>query len=108
VIIGGDFNLTVSVRHSSEERRNTPGEEAVHRRLREEFGLINCWQTLHLDEALQQTFRRHFSDDPQPFHIDGLFVPAAWQPFLKSCEVFNGPAWRGMAVAKSGKCLPLP
>ncbi len=96
VIIGGDFNLTVSARHGSEERRNTSGEEAIHRRLREEFGLINCWQTLHPDEALQQTFRRYFSDDPQPFHIDGLFVPAAWQPLLKSCEVFNGPAWRGV------------
>ena len=52
VIIGGDFNLTVSARHGSEERRNTSGEEAIHRRLREEFGLINCWQTLHPDEAL--------------------------------------------------------
>ncbi len=95
VIIGGDFNVTVSARHGAEERRNTLGERAIHRRLRDEFGLINCWQTIHPDEALSQTHRHFFSDDPQPFHIDGLFVPAAWQPFLKSCEVANGPAWRG-------------
>ena len=95
VIIGGDFNLTVSARHGSETRKNSRGEEAIHQRLREEFGLINCWQTLHPDEALQQTLRYRFSDDPQPFHVDGLFVPAAWQPQLKSCEIFNGPAWRG-------------
>ncbi len=95
LIIGGDFNLTMSARHGAEERKNTPGERAIHRRLRDEFGLINCWQTLHPDEALSQTYRHFFSDDPQSFHIDGLFVPAAWQPFLKSCEVANGPAWRG-------------
>lgn len=95
VIIGGDFNSTISERHGSEERKNTPGEAAIHRRLREEFGLINCWQTVHPDEALHQTLRYRFSDDPQPFHVDGLFVPAAWRPCLKSCEVFNGPAWRG-------------
>ena len=95
VIIGGDFNVTVSARHGAEERRNTLGERAIHRRLRDEFGLINCWQAIHPDEALSQTYRHFFSDNPQPFHIDGLFVPAAWQPFLKSCEVANGPAWRG-------------
>jgi endonuclease/exonuclease/phosphatase family metal-dependent hydrolase len=95
VIIGGDFNITVSVRHSSEERRNTSEEEAIHGRLQGEFGLINCWQTLHPDQPLSQTFRRYFNDDPQPFHIDGLFVPSAWRPFLKSCEVSNDPTWRG-------------
>jgi len=95
VIIGGDFNVTVSARHGAEERRNTLGEQSIHRRIRDDFGLINCWQTLHPDEALSQTYRHRFHDDPQPFHIDGLFVPAAWQPFLKSCEIANGPTWRG-------------
>ncbi|NTU66089.1 MAG: hypothetical protein HGB05_22465 [Chloroflexi bacterium] len=95
VIIGGDFNITISARHPLEERKNTLGEEAIHRRLRDEFGLINCWQTLHPDEILPQTYRYRFNDDPQPFHLDGLFVPAAWRPFLKSCEVYNSTDWRG-------------
>ena len=95
VIIGGDFNITVSVRHGAEKRKNTEGEKAIHRRLQEEFGLINCWQALHPDQPLAQTFRRYFNDDPQPFHIDGIFVPSAWRPFLKSCEVSSDSTWRG-------------
>lgn len=96
LIIGGDFNITISTRHPNEERKNTAGEEAIHRRLREEFGLINCWQVLHPDEPLAQTYRHYFQDDePQPFHLDGLFVPATWRPRLQSCAVFNDPAWRG-------------
>ena len=94
VILGGDFNVTISVRHSAEERTNTPGEIAIHQRLRNELGLINCWQALHPDEALAQTLRYRFSDAPQSFHLDGLFVPAAWRPFLRTCAVHNDADWR--------------
>lgn len=95
VVIGGDFNVTISARHPSEEKRNTAGELAIHQRLRDELGLINCWHTLHPDEALAQTYRHQFSNEPQSFYLDGLFVPATWRPLLRSCEVFNGPEWRG-------------
>jgi len=44
MIVGGDFNLTVS--HAVETDRPVSKQDlAVQARLVDEFGLINCWQT---------------------------------------------------------------
>lgn len=96
VIIGGDFNLTVSRRHDSEERRNKPVNLAIQARLRDEFGLINCWQTMHPDLPLAQTLR--WDTNPLPsYHCDGIFVPASWASRLVRCDVLTGERWLGLS-----------
>ena len=96
IIIGGDFNLSVSERHETEERVTTKADLKVQARLREEFGLINCWQTANADQPLPQTLRWG-SDKTVPYHCDGLFVPATWSPHLKSCSVICGPKWEDLS-----------
>jgi endonuclease/exonuclease/phosphatase family metal-dependent hydrolase len=92
VIIGGDFNLSVSERHESEERVTTKADLKIQTRLCEEFGLINCWQTANKDQPLPQTLR-WVSDRTVPYHCDGLFVPASWAQYLQSCSVLSSPKW---------------
>jgi endonuclease/exonuclease/phosphatase family metal-dependent hydrolase len=92
IVIGGDFNLSVSERHPSEERKNKTCNLAIQARLRNELGLINCWQTMHPDTPLAQTLRWEKNREPA-FHCDGIFVPASWSARLKSCEVLSGPEW---------------
>lgn len=92
VVIGGDFNLSVSERHPSEERKNKTCNLEIQVRLRDELGLINCWQTMHRNTPLAQTLR--WTTNPsQPYHCDGIFVPAAWSERLMSCEVLSGREW---------------
>lgn len=95
VIIGGDFNMTVSARHEAEPRKNTVQEGEIHRRLRRELGLINCWQALHPNQALPQTYRHQFQADSAPYHLDGLFIPASWYRYLDTCDVLNVEPWVG-------------
>ena len=51
IVIGGDFNLSVSERHPSEERKNKKCNLEIQARLRNELGLINCWQTMQSRHA---------------------------------------------------------
>jgi endonuclease/exonuclease/phosphatase family metal-dependent hydrolase len=95
VVVGGDFNITVSLRHESEPKQNALGEPEALRRLRRELGLINCWQTLHPNQVLPQTHQHKFQADSAPHHLDGLFVPATWYRYLDSCDVLNGMPWIG-------------
>ena len=92
LVIGGDFNLSVSERHPSEERKNKMCNLEIQARLRDELGLINCWQTMHPDTPLAQTLR--WDKDREPaFHCDGIFVPVSWTSRLVSCEVVSGDKW---------------
>ena len=109
LIIGGDFNFTLGKRHHSEKNDDgtpwitTTEELEIQRRLREEFELINCWQTANPDVPLAQTlrlsgeFRPAFCPQCPPvrsFHCDGIFIPASWKvtPF---CTVVNNEEWTG-------------
>ena len=96
VIIGGDFNLTVGERHESEGRITRKADLTIQSRLREEFGLINCWQTANADQPLPQTLR-WVSNRSVPYHCDGLFVPATWSPHLKSCSVISSSKWETLS-----------
>ena len=94
-MVGGDFNLSVSERQPSEERKNKKCNLEIQARLRDELGLINCWQTSNPGTPLAQTLRW---TTPEPaYHCDGIFVPASWSARLKSCEVLSGPEWDGMS-----------
>lgn len=57
VVIGGDFNLTVSKRHESENRITEKADLKIQSRLGDEFGLLNYWQTANPDNPLAQTLR---------------------------------------------------
>lgn len=91
LIIGGDFNLTIS-RQQGGERSTSRPDLAIQDRLANEFGLINCWQTLHPDQPLAQTLR-WTGNRTIPYHCDGLFVPKSWADRLVSCEVLMGDDW---------------
>ncbi|WP_156767696.1 endonuclease/exonuclease/phosphatase family protein [Candidatus Viadribacter manganicus] len=107
VIVGGDFNLTVGARHVSEARKTSRADQQVQERLRDEFGLMNCWQAANPDQALPQTLR--WAKEPTfPYHCDGLFVPVSWREHLRACNVVSGPEWNAFSdhnpvVAEFGK-----
>lgn len=95
IIIGGDFNLTVS-NWSGSERPVSRQDLAVQARLADQFGLLNCWQTANPDQPLEQTLR--WSRDPTvPYHCDGIFVPRKWQDRLHSCVVLSGKEWNHLS-----------
>ena len=87
VVLGGDFNLTIS-----ESQEASAKNTAIHHRIRDELGLVNCWKACHPDEPLAQTLR--WAKDPsKAYHCDGLFVPAAWT--VKECYVVT--EWEQMS-----------
>ncbi len=95
MILGGDFNLTVSEGEGT-KRPVTARESEIHKRISEEFGLINCWKEIHSEEPLHQTLRWS-RDKTAVYHCDGLFVPATWKTLLTSCEVLSGEEWNSLS-----------
>jgi endonuclease/exonuclease/phosphatase family metal-dependent hydrolase len=91
VVLGGDFNLTVS-RWPGPERPTCKQDLAIQARLADEFGLVNCWQAANPDQPLCQTLR-WTGDRTIPYHCDGLFVPRSWKDRLESCVVLAGDQW---------------
>ncbi|MBD2092260.1 hypothetical protein H6F67_20640 [Microcoleus sp. FACHB-1515] len=84
LVIGGDFNLCVSVREA--EQPIDWSDMGVLGRIKREFGLINCWQAANPNCELAQTLR--WSREPTyPYHCDGIFAPAVWYRDLESSEV---------------------
>jgi endonuclease/exonuclease/phosphatase family metal-dependent hydrolase len=96
LVIGGDFNLTISERHESEPRQTCEAVLRIQARLRDEFGLINCWQTAHPNEPLVQTLRWSGNKET-PYHCDGIFVPASWKKRLQRCTVMSDDEWDKMS-----------
>jgi endonuclease/exonuclease/phosphatase family metal-dependent hydrolase len=91
IIVGGDFNLTVS-HWGGSERPASKQDLAVQQRLADEFGLFNCWQAANPDQPLHQTLR-WTGNRTIPYHCDGLFVPREWKSRLQSCTVLMGEEW---------------
>lgn len=93
LVIGGDFNLSVSV--SSSEQPYLWAANDWRTRLKRELGLINCWQAANPNCELPQTLR--WSGNPSyPYHCDGIFAPASWYRYLESSEVFV-KGWESMS-----------
>lgn len=95
VVIGGDFNLTVSHWPGS-ERPVKKQNLAIQARLADEFGVVNCWQAANPDQPLQQTLRWS-GNRTIPYHCDGLFVPKTWKDRLESCVVLSGEDWNRLS-----------
>lgn len=94
LIIGGDFNLTVGARHPAEASKDQ--DLWLLKRLRQEFGLMSCWQAANPNRNLAQTLRWD-RDRGTPYHCDGIFVPAAWYRYLDQCEVLSSPMWEELS-----------
>ncbi len=96
LIVGGDFNLTVSERHPEESQKLCKADREIQKRLHDEFGLINCWQVANPNIPLLQTLR--WQRDPvPPFHCDGVFVPRSWEDRLETCEILGDDSWRALS-----------
>jgi endonuclease/exonuclease/phosphatase family metal-dependent hydrolase len=95
VVIGGDFNLTVS-HWPGTERPVRMRDLAIQARLADEFGLVNCWQAANPNQPLPQTLR-WTGDRTIPYHCDGIFVPKSWKHRLKSCAVLTGDEWDSLS-----------
>ena len=95
VVIGGDFNLTVS-HWPGPERPTCKQDLAIQARLAEEFGMLNCWQAANPDQPLCQTLR-WTGYRTIPYHCDGIFVPKSWRDWLQSCVVLAGDEWNRLS-----------
>ncbi|NJN98491.1 MAG: endonuclease/exonuclease/phosphatase family protein [Anaerolineales bacterium] len=95
LIIGGDFNITASFRHHTEERETGKADEAILARLRDDFGLKSCWQTANPDQPLAQTLRWG-TNKTTPYHCDGIFAPVTWDQCLASCQVIS-EGWEALS-----------
>jgi endonuclease/exonuclease/phosphatase family metal-dependent hydrolase len=93
LVLGGDFNVAVALRAPDHPLYNSPGERALLARLRDELGLLPCWQALHPGETPARTLRWMRRLDSLPYHCDGVFAPTAWLPALQSCEVLEDEGW---------------
>ena len=93
LILAGDFNVAVGMREAGQALSISRGEKLLLERLREELGLIPCWQTAHPGEPLARTLRWMHRIDSPPYHCDGLFIPAAWATALRACEVLEEEEW---------------
>lgn len=93
LVLAGDFNVVVGLREPGQPISMTRGERALLGRLREELGLIPCWQTVHPGEPLARILRWMHRKDSLPYHCDGLFVPAEWASALTSCTVLEEDEW---------------
>jgi endonuclease/exonuclease/phosphatase family metal-dependent hydrolase len=91
VVIGGDFNVTVSHVPGC-GRPAGEGELAIHARLADEFGLVNCWLAANPGRPPDQTLR-WTGNRATPYHCDGIFVPKSWTDRLQSCVVLAGDEW---------------
>lgn len=88
-VIAGDFNVaSLGERQAGEVLRTTAAEHKLLTRLREDFGVVPCWPTVHHGKPLAQTLR--WKTSPAiPYHCDGIFVPATWADSVASCEIFE-------------------
>lgn len=93
LVLAGDFNVVVGLRYPGQALSISRGEWALLERLRDEFGLVPCWQTAHPGEPLARTLRWMHRRDSPPYHCDGIFVPAAWGMELQSCVVLEDEEW---------------
>lgn len=93
LILAGDFNVAVGLRQPGHLPQVTRGERDLLLRLREELGLVPCWQTAHPGKPLARTLRWMRRNDSLPYHCDGVFVPAAWTPALRTCTVLEDEDW---------------
>ncbi|MCK6626190.1 MAG: hypothetical protein L6R45_13570 [Anaerolineae bacterium] len=95
LIVGGDFNVTASFRHSSEAMETGRANEKILIRLHNDFGLTSCWQAANPDQPLVQTLRWG-TNKTIPYHCDGIFAPVAWSHLLESCQIIS-EGWEALS-----------
>jgi hypothetical protein len=96
VVLGGDFNVAAGMRRQTDKVRTSNGERLLLQRLKNEFRLMPCWQTMHPREKLAQTLRWN-GNPATPYHCDGIFAPRSWRSRLVRCEVVASPQWDALS-----------
>ncbi|MFL5732876.1 MAG: endonuclease/exonuclease/phosphatase family protein [Chloroflexia bacterium] len=97
LVLAGDFNVVVGMREPDQRPTVSRGEQRLLDRLRDDLGLLPCWQTAHPGEPLARTLRWMHRIDSPPYHCDGLFIPAAWAQALATCEVLESQEWYALS-----------
>ena len=92
VLLGGDWNVTVSARDPTEERRHRAGELELLARLEREFGLRSAWRAAHPSGPLPQTLR-WMREPATPYHCDGVFLPDELTVGVGEVAVLAGDPW---------------
>jgi|GEM_PF-641349 len=95
LILAGDFNMVVGRRAPEATSATSTGKRTLLDRLATDFCLVPCWQTAHPGAPLARTLRWLHRIDSQPYHCDGVFIPAAWMGALHSCSVLEDDVWLG-------------
>jgi hypothetical protein len=92
LVLGGDFNVVVGYRPEGDPLTMRGDRRDLLDRLGAEFAMTSCWQARNPGRPLAQTLR--WSANPKtPYHCDGIFIPIAWLPRLRSCRVIRGSHW---------------
>jgi hypothetical protein len=71
VIVAGDFNVVAGYRRDDDVDKMSRGEQRLLDRIRDELGLIACWQSANPDVPLGQTLR-WMRNKVTPYHCDGI------------------------------------
>lgn len=88
LLIGGDFNVTLGERHSSESLQTTSSDRLALKTIAA-AGLISCWTAAHPGIPLAQTLRWSGDRSPEraaPYHCDGILVPVSWSRCI-TCSI---------------------
>jgi len=96
VLLGGDWNLTVSRRAHAEERGHGPGELDLLARLEDEFQVRSAWRSAHPEGPLPQTLR-WMREPTTPYHCDGIFLPDALTVGVEGAAVLGGETWERLS-----------
>jgi endonuclease/exonuclease/phosphatase family metal-dependent hydrolase len=84
LIVGGDFNFTISKRIAGEMTPQSTLELDLIEYMEQTIGLVNCWQAMNPDTRLPRTFH---SRDTSTGHLDGIFVSKRLWHHLVACEI---------------------
>jgi len=83
----GDFN------HNASFRNGKPWADLAKRL--EPLGLVSAYHEFFKESLGAETRPTHFfkGNQASPFHLDYVFVPAAWIPRVESVEVGTYESW---------------
>ena len=93
-VVVGDFNCFVRWQGVAPSKRHVE----LARRLADDFGLVSAYHSAPERDAQAVECPTHFWRwrEHNPFHIDYCYVPAAWQPAIRSVHIggFAEQHWR--------------
>ena len=93
MIIGGDWNCTISEPVHSSYDAEWPGSKQVRTLLAGTLGMTNAYRYCHPTAPLPRTFRQHRKPESKAFHIDGFWVSGELAAGIRTCKVLEEQPW---------------